>query len=61
MKNILEKYVMVPLQLKHHQIKLILLSLVDSIGILFEIRTGCILMQLGKIKFLMIGKELKQP
>lgn len=31
------------------------------IAILFENRTWCILMQLRKIKFLVIGKELKQP
>ena len=30
-----------------------------AIAILFEIRTGFILMQLRKIKFLVIGKEIQ--
>ncbi len=32
-----------------------------TIAILIEIQTGCILMQLRKIKFLVIGKEFNKP
>ena len=40
---------------------LLVLVLIAAIAVLNELRTRCILMQLREIKFLVIGKELKQP